>query len=233
MANGYDMKEEYYKTTLEFKSSDEMAETFVADYKEMLESIQKYGGFYIGRYELSAEGVQKDKATLTKTNWYALYKICKELKASEKVKTQMIWGCQWDMACNFIATKGEQKSTINSSSWGNYRNSTEPANEGNYEQFVKKNTGSNEAWQANNIYDMAGNCTEWTQEAIGWSRVARGGNYANGGDSESPVFSRSNSWFASPDWGTSPYVRYSSNSNSKIVVLTLKNRYDILAISKG
>ena len=45
-----------------------------------------------------------------------------------------------------------------------------PANTGNYEKdtdgyAIKKNTGSNEAWQANNIYDLAGNCDEWTQGA--------------------------------------------------------------------
>ena len=37
-------------------------------------SIKKYGGFYIGRYELSKEGVQKNQPTLTNTNWYNLYK---------------------------------------------------------------------------------------------------------------------------------------------------------------
>ena len=228
--DAYDIKEENYKTTLGFESSEQMAEAFVASYKEMVESIQKYGGFYIGRYELSAEGVQKDKATLTETDWYELYKHCKELNASEKAEAQMIWGCQWDMACKFIGTKGEQKSVVDSRSWGNYRDSTSPANTGNYGKDSygfsgeKRNTGSNEAWKANNIYDLAGNCTEWTQEAIGDnSRLARGGNHINSGVGESPVFSRSDSWFASPDWKTSPYVRYSSNSNSKIIYTSIKN----------
>ena len=43
----YDAKEEYYKTILGFKSKEKMAEAFVAEYKEMIESIRKYGGFYI------------------------------------------------------------------------------------------------------------------------------------------------------------------------------------------
>jgi len=34
----------------------------------MINSIKKYGRFYIGRYELSNEGVQKGKATLTNAN---------------------------------------------------------------------------------------------------------------------------------------------------------------------
>ena len=48
-----DANEEYYKTVLGFNSKEEMAEAFVADYNEMIASISKYGGFYIGRYELS------------------------------------------------------------------------------------------------------------------------------------------------------------------------------------
>ena len=62
----------------------------------MIASIQKSGGFYIGRYELSNEGVQKEKATLTNTNWYNLYKKCTTLNASDKVESKMIWGIQWD-----------------------------------------------------------------------------------------------------------------------------------------
>ena len=89
----YDAKDTYYKTILEFESKEKMAEAFVADYNEMIASISKYGGFYIGRYELSEAGVQKDKETLTKTNWYNLYKKCKELNASNKVETRMILGC--------------------------------------------------------------------------------------------------------------------------------------------
>jgi len=38
----------------------EMAQTMVDEYSEMIASIEKYGGFYIGRYELSSVGVKKD-----------------------------------------------------------------------------------------------------------------------------------------------------------------------------
>ena len=172
--SSYDAKEEYYKTILGFKSKEKMAEAFVAEYKEMIESIQKYGGFYIGRYELSEAGVQKNQPTLTNTNWYNLYNACKDtkLQASDKVKTGMIWGCQWDVTCNFIANKGEQKSITDSRTWGNYNDSegdakvivTENGTETN-KYGTKQNTGYSEYWKANNIYDLAGNCFEWTQEA--------------------------------------------------------------------
>ena len=179
---GRDEIESNYKTILGFESKEKMAEAFVSDYNEMIASIEKYGGFYIGRYELSSVGVQKDKTTLVKTNWYNLYKKCKELNASDKVKSRMIWGCQWDVTCNFIAKKGDKKSITDSRSWGNYTDSIEPANTGNYEEEVPKNTGSNEAWKANNIYDLAGNYVEWSQEAYSYEyRMARGGSYESPG----------------------------------------------------
>ena len=93
----YDAKDTYYKTILGFDSKEKMAEAFVEDYSEMIECIRKYGGFYIGRYELSEAGVQKNQPTLTNKNWYNLYKKCKSLNASDKVETRMIWGCQWDV----------------------------------------------------------------------------------------------------------------------------------------
>ncbi|CCZ17757.1 unknown [Clostridium sp. CAG:780] len=129
----YDSKEEYYKTILEFESKEKMAEAFVADYNEMIASISKYGGFYIGRYELSEAGVQKDKATLTNTNWYNLYKKCKELNASEKVETRMIWGCQWDTTMNWLISSGAKTSdevNKDSSSWGNYKGTSVKADDG-------------------------------------------------------------------------------------------------------
>lgn len=145
-------------------STEQLAQLFVDEYNEMIASIEKYGGFYIGRYELSNEGVKKDKVTLVDQGWYNLYNKCKELSASDNVTTRMIWGIQWDVTCDFIANKGDMKDITDSKSWGNYNDSIAPANTGNYEKGVEKNTGSNEAWKANNIYDLAGNCQEFTQE---------------------------------------------------------------------
>ena len=183
----YDAEEEYYKDILGFSSKEKMAEAFVADYNEMIVSIGKYGGFYIGRYELSESGVKKDQPTLTKTNWYNLYKKCTELQASDKVKTQMIWGCQWDVTMNWLISSGAKTSdevNKNSSTWGNYRNYNTANNytEGTtgYEKNAGslQNTGSSENWKANNIYDLAGNVEEWTQEASSTGdRASRGGVY--------------------------------------------------------
>ena len=193
----YDKNEIYYKTILGFDTSEAMAEAFISDYADMITSIETYGGFYIGRYELSNEGVQKGKATLTNKNWYELYKKCTELKASEKVESRMIWGIQWDLTCDFISKKGEKKSITNSTTWGNYNNSTGNAAvmEGTAKKYGSKQvTGYSEYWKANNIYDFAGNCWEWSQEAIRIiNRTHRGGVYGQDGLSE-PASIRSYSW---------------------------------------
>ena len=211
----YDADESNYKTILGFASKEKMAEAFVNDYKEMIASISKYGGFYIGRYELSEAGVKKNQQTLTNINWYNLYKKCKELKASDKVETGMVWGCQWDVTCKFIANKGDKKSITDSRSWGNYYDSIAPANTGNYEQDEPKNTGSNEAWKANNIYDLAGNYIEWSQEAVyNFNRISRGGGWYYGAEGNVEC-----GFLHVPDstGHSDPNIRYPSNFNDKVV----------------
>ncbi len=214
-----------YKTILgENGTKEELAQLFVDEYKEMIESIRKYGGFYIGRYELSEAGVQKNQPTLVETNWYNLYNACKDtkLQASEKVETRMIWGCQWDVTCNFIANKGDKKDIADSRTWGNYNDS-----EGDAKVIVtengtetkkygsKQNTGYSEYWKANNIYDLAGNCYEWTQEALSVNgRAVRGGNYGSGG-SGAPASLRG-SYSYCPDFGSSN--RFSSHFNNKVAL---------------
>ena len=194
----YDAKEEYYNTILGFESKEKMAEVFVADYNEMIASIGQYGGFYIGRYELSEAGVQKDKATLTNTNWYDLYQKCKILNASNKVETRMIWGCQWDVTMNWLISSGAKTSdevNKDSSSWGNYKGTSVKADDGTTEIKASGknqilNTGKTTFTMANNIYDLAGNCFEWTQEAGYTSnRAYRGGDCYSSG-SHGPASSR-------------------------------------------
>ena len=220
----YDAKEEYYKDILGFSSKEKMAEAFVADYNEMIVSIGKYGGFYIGRYELSESGVKKDQPTLTKTNWYNLYKKCTELQASDKVKTQMIWGCQWDVTMNWLISSGAKTSdevNKDSSTWGNYNNYNTANNytEGTagYEKNAGslQNTGSSENWKANNIYDLAGNCYEWTQEASNTNhRAVRGGYYSYNG-SDSPASRRIN---GIPAYSDHALKRFSSHFNNKVAL---------------
>ena len=220
----YDAEEAYYKTILGFSSKEKMAEAFVADYNEMIVSIGKYGGFYIGRYELSNAGVQKDRQPLSGTNWYNLYKKCKELNASDKVETRMIWGCQWDVTMNWLISSGAKTSNeVNkdSSTWGNYKNYNTANNytEGTagYEKNAGslQNTGSSENWKANNIYDLAGNCWELTQEASYTDFRAKRGGYYYGGGSGYPASIASAPF---PPTTTTVGDRFSSHFNNNVAL---------------
>ena len=155
--------------TAGFSSLANMAETMVSDYEEMIASLEKYKGFYIGRYELTANG-EKTGATQTDVDWYTLYKNCTTLATGSKVKTRMIWGLQWDATCNWLATS--KFDITDSSKWGNYHDNDATGH------GTKQNTGFSENWKANNIYDLAGNCLEWIQEAnYPYYRADRGGYY--------------------------------------------------------
>ena len=166
--------------TAGFSSLANMAENMKSDYEEMIASLEKYKGFYIGRYELTANG-EKTGATQTGVNWYTLYKNCTTLAVGSKVKTRMIWGLQWDATCNWLVSSGFN--ITDSTSWGNYKNNTADGH------GSEQNTGFSESWKANNIYDFAGNCFEYTQEANNTDRRAlRGGSYGYNG-SNSPASS--------------------------------------------
>ena len=169
--------------TAGFSSLANMAETMKSDYEEMIASLEKYKGFYIGRYELTANG-EKTGATQTDVDWYTLYKNCTTLEVGSKVKTRMIWGLQWDATCNWLDSSGF--SITDSSTWGNYYNNTADGH------GSKQATGFSESWKANNIYDFAGNCDEFTQEACGTRvRASRGGVYDGlGSYSYSPASDR-------------------------------------------
>ena len=219
----YDAEDTYYKTILgETGTKEQLAQLFADEYKAMIESVSKYGGFYIGRYELSEAGVQKEKATLTSTNWYDLYKKCTELQASDKVKTQMIWGCQWDITMNWLISSGAKTSdevNKDSSSWGNYKGTSVKADDGTTVlkasgEERQLNTGKTTFTMANNIYDLAGNCSEWTQEASDtYCRAGRGGYY-NGGSS----FPASDRFGSDPDDSGDDSGRFSSYFNNKVKI---------------
>ena len=169
--------------TAGFSSLANMAETMVSEYDEMIRSLEKYKGFYIGRYELTANG-EKTGASQIK-NWYTLYKNCKTLAVGSNVKTRMIWGLQWDATCNWLAGSGFD--ITDSTSWGNYKDNTATGH------GTKQNTGYSESWKANNIYDFAGNYWESTQEAHNtFGRACRGASYDYDGSSNPASLRSSN-----------------------------------------
>ena len=178
------------------KDTQDFAQKIVDEYTDVYNSIVKYGGFYIGRYELTGNievpTVQKGQMVVTEKNWYEFKLACVQLvdnteKTENEIvaKTTMIYGNQWEAVCSWLIDSGYYAST-DSTNWGNYSNNTE---EGAGE---KQTAGYKESWKANNIYDFAGNCWEWTQEAYGYDRRAtRGGGCKQNGNKHY-AFYRSN-----------------------------------------
>ena len=184
--SNYDTDAQYYQEILGYGSTKLMADSFVQEYTEMYESIKKYKGFYIGRYELTGTvdtptvkaGEVLSASSSQAKNWYGLRKACTEIiKNNANVTSTMIYGVEWDATMNWLKrtkfAEEPEKVDEDSSSWGNYSNSSGAAAiEGAGE---KQNTGYSEAWSANHIYDLAGNFFEYTQEAFHTGdRVIRG-----------------------------------------------------------
>lgn len=184
-----------YLSRLGLSSSDEFLVQLKNEFNEMIKSIEKYGGFYVGRYETGnvvsnteTIPVVKKGATVASTHvsWYYHYLNTKKITSEENgVKCGMIWGCQWFRIMQWLVESGNKTMAeiADSRSWGNYPNSTGAAatNCG-----ILQPAGTNEAWKANNIYDLAGNVYDWTMVAsIGTSqwedaRVKFGGCYNYG-----------------------------------------------------
>ena len=167
-----------------------------------IESIKKYGGFYIGRYEIGnlSEKVLVVQRLNTDINteyqsWYSEYSKLQRLGANGNVKSNMILGCLWDETLQWLIDSGNKtnEDMIDSTSWGNYSNSSfdyiYSIKNGNAEKIYKPEnrsqimaTGGTEYSKANNIYDLAGNVWEMTLEVyVSGARVIRSGVYWRGG----------------------------------------------------
>ena len=166
------------------------------DFNNMINSVKKYGGFYIGRYEtgdLNQEFavVRKGNTNINNQAWYTMYKKCKKLKgANKQVETGMIWGSQWDRTLMWLIESGN-KSIAEicdySISWGNYYDATFTYTNTSGETLTKSSgsgtiipTGSTDYTKANNIYDLVGNVYDFTLEACNTNyRASRGSNFNN------------------------------------------------------
>lgn len=145
------------------------------DFNAMSASIKKYGGFYVGRYEVSIgsgknaqskAGEMPATASPTSANtWYGLYALCKTYK-NNSCQGYMIWGGQYEAIINFVGTEETTKDgRVKHDLTEAYR--TGGTNyKGEYNDIIK------------NIYDLEGNVLEWTQEAAySENRVVRSGYY--------------------------------------------------------
>ena len=156
--------------------------TEVSEYNIMKTQVLKYGGFYIGRFEAGVnsttlrKGVTTNQTVVCKKrvapyNYVPWGESMSDIGTSgavylgknfasqhnyTSVTSTLTYGCEWDAMCRYI---GDAKRTTPTKS-------------------APELTGSVETDVSKNIYDLAGNCVEWTMEAnYTGSRVRRGGGY--------------------------------------------------------
>lgn len=160
-------------------SDDEFNEALNNELLEQLESVKKYGGFYISRYNISKSSKGKPQSVKGVMPWVNINfddakKVASTIEDNEAVKSHLTFGAEYDSVLEwFIKTEAKTFAEIadDSTEWGNHRNTK------NSPKKVVE-TGSREEWCVNNIYDFAGNVGEWTQEQNGSSnRVIRGSDY--------------------------------------------------------
>lgn len=184
---GYLYGENYYSYANDF--------TYAQDKTDIETSINKYKGFYVGRYETTINngtiGSQKGATVLTAnktlkegTNpknsepyyyrWYGLYKAQKDLYGNNSnVFSSMITSKEWNTIMTFTGYGDAKRATSTYT--------TEPDLSGS---AYKGTTDTYDLTK--NIYDLAGNVWEWTLTASSTSRrVNRGGNYLDVGCSAS------------------------------------------------
>ena len=161
------------------------------EFNDMKSSVKNNGGFYIARYEMSKEKIDGTITNniLSKANSSPLYSVdvatsktlarsmypnlnriseyglSSDLTNNTGVISTLVYGRQWDMALKFIE-KDYPEYPLSSK------------DNGNYDSDSLSHSGSNNMYKMKNIYDMAGNLSEWTMEVNEDYGVARGGSFS-------------------------------------------------------
>ena len=174
--NYYDNEKYFARYNFKGMTRQKFLQEMQNQFEETMDSVEKYGGFWIGRYETgnisqTTPVVQKMNADISYQTWYTMYPKLQRIDKSENVKTSMIWGCLWDETLQWLVDTGrlKQDELVISNSWGNYVDTTFLYTNLYGDTLTKKGsewipTGSTEYTNANNIYDMAGNKSDWTLE---------------------------------------------------------------------
>ena len=158
---------------------------------DMLNSVDVNKGFYISRYEASQKDSEIAQSKRGQSPWVNVSQpeaITASSNMNTSINSHLVYGIEWDSVLQWALdsgatigaeTSGTKTITIDdvqkdSRCWGNYDNSTGGAedNSGDLQPG-----GTNEYWKVNNIYDLAGNVSEWTQEkySIAYICTFRGG----------------------------------------------------------
>lgn len=168
----------------------DVSKEIVAQIKAEKTSVAKYGGYYIGRYEVGKNGdtavVKYNQTPYASITWSTAYGLAKKIITNSEATSYLCSSYAWDTAVNFIQNNSTAK---------NYATSIEGFN-GNWNpQAVKDPSGNvikpaGTSQQLNtglttqfcNIFDMGGNEAEFTTElnpGTSETVVLRGGGYYN------------------------------------------------------
>ena len=171
LLNVNDNEDKEYLSDIGYDTDSFMKE-IKSEYIEMIKSVKKYKGFYVGRYETSNDGEnvasKKNCKSLNAENasmWYGLYAKQKTYQ-TDSVQGGMIWGSQYDAMMRWMDDDTTATTDIN----------TPDLTSGT--RNLTTITGSNEDDKIKNVYDLYGSVHEWTLEADGTGgRVLRGGYF--------------------------------------------------------
>ena len=173
-------------------SADKFHEQVTAELSMQVESVRKYGGFYISRYCISKYAPSKKPMSVkgmfpwTGMDFSHARMFAEWFESSSEVSSHLMYGAEYDTVMEWIIESGAKtwKEVVKySSNWGNYWNSPEAAR-------CIATLGSRKEWCVNNIFDLAGNVKEWTQERFDdCYHVLRGGSHYDDGVSH-PVVKR-------------------------------------------
>jgi len=177
----------YSKTDTDNGINEEISKEIVAQINAEKESIKKYGGYYIGRYEVGKDNktavIKAEQEPYVNIKWSKAYELAKGIGGGEGATTYLCSSYSWDTAINFIQnTTGKNYATSIIGFNGNWKSQEVKDSSGKVIKPVntaqRLNTGLTTALC--NIYDMGGNVGEFTTElnpGLSETVVLRGGNY--------------------------------------------------------
>ena len=180
----------YSKTDTDNGINEEISKEIVAQINAEKESIKKYGGYYIGRYEVGKDNktavIKAEQEPYVNIKWSKAYELAKGIGGGEGATTYLCSSYSWDTAINFIQnTTGKNYATSIIGFNGNWKSQEVKDSSGKVIKPVntaqRLNTGLTTALC--NIYDMGGNVGEFTTElnpGTSETVVLRGGFYNDG-----------------------------------------------------
>ena len=184
-----DIDVKYSKTDTDNGINEEISKEIVAQINAEKESIKKYGGYYIGRYEVGKDNktavIKAEQEPYVNIKWSKAYELTKGIGGGEGATTYLCSSYSWDTAINFIQnTTGKNYATSIIGFNGNWKSQEVKDSSGKVIKPVntaqRLNTGLTTALC--NIYDMGGNVGEFTTElnpGTSETVVLRGGNNNN------------------------------------------------------